>query len=156
MKILSSLLKTVWGKIKFQIYSFDPLAIWNRDPCNRQSLWLTHNHSAGMGLFAVFVRHVCEDENSHTCINVTKHVVPYQSIRVLRGVQLHLFITTSLNWAFLKCTIRPLYLRRNTLRHQLKKRPGRADRCDGLIAWSVSTRKIKGISAVDLCYGSYN
>ena len=59
-----------------------------------------------MGLFTVFVRHVCEADHSHTCNNVTRHVVTDHSIRVLRAVQLHYFITTSLNWVLLKLLCR--------------------------------------------------
>jgi len=60
------------------------------------------------------------------CNNITKHVEPYPSIRVLRAVPFHYFKTTSLNWDFFNCTIGQLYPVGNNPRHPLKRRPGRA------------------------------
>jgi hypothetical protein len=120
----------------------------------------------------------------HTYNIITRHVVLYRSIGLLREIPLHYFITTSLNWALFKYTIRLLYSRGKKQRHPLKWRPGRADGFDGRLdtrqnvysiefrttkflihnplfcqftEWTiaVSASKTNGTNAVDLCYGTY-
>jgi len=73
----------------------------------------------------------CMWSRPHICNNITRHVDPYHSIRVLREVPFHYFQTTSLNWYFFKCTIGPLYPAGKNPRHPLKRRSGRADGCHG-------------------------
>ena len=51
----------------------------------------------------------CMWSRPHICNNITRHIDPYHSIRVLREVPFHYFQTTSLNWDFFNCTIWPLY-----------------------------------------------